>query len=107
MYQRKLSVTDKVHGLADQNRSSGARPRSSSRPGLGRATTGASALALAVAFLAPKQAAAVPFWEDLTSTKVPAADPACAISSKAGCYTSWLAVTDLDSDGDMDVVFAN
>jgi MYXO-CTERM domain-containing protein len=60
-----------------------------------------------VAFLAPKQAAAVPFFEDLTATKVPAADPSCAISSKAGCYTSWLVAADLDSDGDMDMLLAN
>src|SRR5215216_7345624 len=100
MYQRKLSLTNEVRGRADQN-----LPSRSSR--LGRTTSGASALALALAFLAPKQAAAVPFWEDLTSSKLPALDPACAVSSKAGCYTSWLTITDLDSDGDMDVVFAN
>lgn len=66
----------------------------------------ASALALALAFLAPKQAAAVPYFEDATA-KMPAPDPACAISSKAGCYTSWLATVDLDDDGDLDVVLAN
>lgn len=82
MYQRKLSATNKV-------------------------TRGASALALAIAFLAPKPAAAVPFFEDLTATKVPTPDPACATSSRPGCYTSWLVATDLDSDGDMDVLLAN
>jgi len=74
---------------------------------LGRATSGASALALALAFLAPKPAAAVPFWEDLTSTKLPAPDPLCETTSQAGCYTSWLVATDLDNDGDMDVLLAN
>lgn len=65
-----------------------------------------SALALAAAFLTPYRAAAVPFFEDQTA-KLPAPDPACAISSKAGCYTSWLAAVDLDDDGDLDVVLAN
>jgi hypothetical protein len=73
---------------------------------LGRTSGGASALALAAAFLAPKPAAAVPFFEDQT-VKMPAPDPACAVSSKAGCYTSWLATVDLDDDGDLDVVLAN
>ena len=71
------------------------------------ATNGASALALALAFLAPKHAAAVPFFEDLTTTHAPTPDPSCAVSSRPGCYTSWLVATDLDSDGDMDVLFAN
>lgn len=102
MYQRKFATTDHVRSKHEQ-----LALRSSPRLTLGRATSGASALALAFAFLAPKAAHAVPFFEDLTTTKVPAADPSCAISSKAGCYTSWLAITDLDSDGDMDVVFAN
>jgi hypothetical protein len=66
----------------------------------------ASALALALGFLAPKPAAAVPYFED-TTAKMPAPDPACAVSSKAGCYTSWLATVDLDNDGDLDVVLAN
>jgi MYXO-CTERM domain-containing protein len=56
--------------------------------------------------LAPKTAAAVPYFEDATAT-MPAPDPACAVSSKAGCYTSWLATVDLDDDGDLDVVLAN
>lgn len=83
--------------------------RSSSSPlhHLGSATGGASALALVLAFLAPKPAAAVPFWEDLTDTNLPAPDPYCEISSQAGCYTSWLVAADLDSDGDMDVLLAN
>lgn len=111
MTQRKLSVTDTVVGGADSNRASESpknlRLRSSSRLNIGRATSGASALALAVAFLAPKPAAAAPFFEDLTATKVPAADPICATTSKAGCYTSWLVATDLDSDGDIDMLLAN
>ena len=86
MFKRKLLSTDKLR--------------------LGRATGGASALALVAAFLAPKPAAAVPFFEDQTA-KMPAPDPACAVSSKAGCYTSWLATVDLDDDGDLDVVQAN
>ncbi|HYQ18164.1 MAG TPA: hypothetical protein VEQ58_20460, partial [Polyangiaceae bacterium] len=49
----------------------------------------------------------MPFWEDLTTTNVPSGDPYCAISSKVGCYTSWLVATDLDDDGDMDVLLAN
>src|SRR3954471_9892243 len=110
MSKRKLSATDAVHGRDGTNPPS-AQPklRSSLRPlhHLGRATSGASALALAFAFLAPKPAAAVPFWEDLTGTNVPTPDPYCAISSKAGCFTSWLVATDLDNDGDMDVLFAN
>jgi MYXO-CTERM domain-containing protein len=97
MTQRKLSTTDEARGSGAARRPLGTTPK-----GLG-----ASALALAVAFLAPKPAAAVPFFEDLTATKVPAADPSCAISSKAGCYTSWLVATDLDGDGDMDMLLAN
>jgi len=94
MTQRKLS-----------RESLGLRP--SARLNLFRATGGASALALAISFLAPKQAVAAPFWEDLTSSNLPTPNPYCAISSQAGCYTSWLVATDIDGDGDIDVALAN
>ncbi|HVY29256.1 MAG TPA: FG-GAP-like repeat-containing protein [Polyangiaceae bacterium] len=48
----------------------------------------------------------MPFFEDLTAS-LPEPDPVCATTSKAGCYTSWLAAVDIDDDGDLDVVLAN
>jgi MYXO-CTERM domain-containing protein len=108
MSNRKSSATYQVHGVANRNRSSqNLGLRSSSRLNLGRATGGASALALVFAFLAPKPAAAVPFFEDLTATNLPAADPYCTNSGKIGCYTSWVVAADIDSDGDIDLLSAN
>ena len=62
------------------------------------------ALALAVAFLAPKYAAAAPFFEDVTNTLLPAQP--CA-DTKVGCYTSWVTSSDIDGDGDLDIILAN
>lgn len=110
MSKRTSSVSRQVHARPDETPAT-TQPvlRSSSSPlhHLGRATSGASALALVFAFLAPKPAAAVPFFEDLTSTKLPTPDPICETTSQAGCYTSWLVATDLDDDGDLDVLLAN
>jgi MYXO-CTERM domain-containing protein len=84
---------------------------------LGRASGGAAAAALAVAFLAPKSAQAVPFFSDLTTTQFPSpqtclnstADAPAGTSPtvKEGCFTHWLVSTDLDQDGDLDLMFAN
>lgn len=107
MSKRKLSSIDRLRDGGTGFRSPGFGSSVARPCKFGRATGGASAVALAMAFLAPKPAAAVPFFEDVTSTNMPTPDPACAVSSKAGCYTSWLAAVDLDDDGDLDVVLAN
>jgi MYXO-CTERM domain-containing protein len=59
------------------------------------------ALAAAGTCAAPAGASALPFF-----TEVPNAFGAqpCA---KAGCYTNYLRVTDIDGDGDLDVLFPN
>ncbi|HEX2872643.1 MAG TPA: FG-GAP-like repeat-containing protein [Polyangiaceae bacterium] len=64
-----------------------------------------SALALVVAFLAPKYAVAVPYFEDVTTTALP--DPQPCADSKLGCFTSWATSSDLDGDGDLDIILAN
>jgi MYXO-CTERM domain-containing protein len=63
------------------------------------------ALTLALAFLLPKQALAVPYFEDVTTSKLP--DPQPCGDTKTGCYTSWVTSSDLDGDGDLDIVLAN
>lgn len=62
------------------------------------------ALALAVAFLAPRYVAAAPYFEDVTTTKLPA--QACA-DTKVGCYTSWVTSSDINGDGFLDIILAN
>ncbi len=101
----------------------GTGPRRSSNPNarsslLGRASGGAAAAALAVAFLAPKSAQAQAFFSDVTTTGFPnpqvcigdtTNNPATGTipATKAGCFTHWLVTTDLDQDGDLDLMFAN
>src|SRR4051812_10225104 len=49
------------------------------------------------------------YFKNVTSTAFPSILP-CTDSAnpfKAGCYTSFLVVADVDGDGDMDIVFAN
>jgi MYXO-CTERM domain-containing protein len=50
----------------------------------------------------------VPYFTNVTSTRFPPA--ACNDPNnpfKLGCYTSFLVLSDLDGDGDLDIVFAN
>jgi MYXO-CTERM domain-containing protein len=63
------------------------------------------AFGLAVAFLAPRYALAAPYFEDVTTTALP--DPQPCIDTKVGCYTSWVTSSDLDGDGDLDIILAN
>jgi MYXO-CTERM domain-containing protein len=83
---------------------------------LGRASGGAAAAALAVAFLAPKSAQAQAFFTDLTTTNFPNpqvclsnadGNPGTGPATKPGCFTHWLVSSDLDQDGDLDLMFAN
>jgi hypothetical protein len=52
---------------------------------------------------------AAPFFADVTQFSLPSpqpcVDPLTGLGE--GCYTNWLALSDLDGDGDLDIVLAN
>src|SRR3954466_4428832 len=50
-----------------------------------------------------------PYFEDVTGTSFPTTLPCMDPDNpfKAGCYTSFLLTSDLDGDGDLDIIFAN
>ncbi len=50
-----------------------------------------------------------PYFQDSTSTWFPSTLPCSDPNNpfKAGCYTSFLVTSDIDGDGDLDIIFAN
>jgi hypothetical protein len=92
---------------------------------LGRAT-GAFSIGLVAALVAPRQAKAIGFFTDNTSTSigVGTAQTACSDTISVvnvtvngvttptnvpdyGCYTNWVETADIDGDGDFDIIEAN
>ena len=59
--------------------------------------------------LVPSEAKAVTFFTEITSTSFPSPQPCRDPETGAGegCYTNWLVLSDIDRDGDLDVLFAN
>src|SRR4051812_1045136 len=72
---------------------------------VGRAS-GLFAVGMLAALAAPREAKALGYFTDNTTTTLPAVQP-CADTTKIGCYTSWLTTADLDGDGDLDIIEAN
>ncbi|MES1176395.1 MAG: FG-GAP-like repeat-containing protein [Myxococcales bacterium] len=71
----------------------------------GRAS-GVFAVGMLAALSAPREAKALGYFTDNTTTTLPLVQP-CADTTKVGCYTSWLTTADLDGDGDLDIIEAN
>src|SRR5689334_12908377 len=77
---------------------------------LAAAVSGSPALAAAQVGDAgrPDGALRAGYFDDETGSRLPA--PRCESSGDpeaAGCYTNFLVLSDLDGDGDMDIVYAN
>jgi MYXO-CTERM domain-containing protein len=68
--------------------------------------SGVFAVGMLAALSAPREAKALGFFTDNTTTTLPLVQP-CADTTKVGCYTSWLTTADLDGDGDFDIIEAN
>jgi MYXO-CTERM domain-containing protein len=74
-----------------------------------------SALALSLGLLAPSGAAAASYFSDATESNFPA--PACVVENteedpdyaakRLGCYTNFLVISDVEGDGDLDILMAN
>jgi hypothetical protein len=56
-----------------------------------------------------KTAEAAPFFADVTAFSLPSPQPCVDpdTGEGEGCYTNWLALSDLDGDGDLDIMTAN
>jgi len=60
--------------------------------------------------VAAAQDAPTPYFTDMSETNFPQTKEAglpCPDDTKPGCYTNWLVITDLEKDGDKDILFAN
>ena len=70
--------------------------------------SGVFAVGMLAALAAPREAKALGYFTDNTTTTLPAVQPCGDTGSKnPGCYTSWLTTADLDGDGDFDIIEAN
>ena len=73
---------------------------------LGRAT-GWVALGLVTALSLPRRAEAAPLFSDATFGSLGLPQTACADTGDLGCNTNWFMLTDVDQDGDFDILMAN